>query len=354
MPSHEHKRKGPFAVPRERLSPGARRLHSQPFSLEDGIPVEQAYRELVRREATSPDMQELIEIAGIRIDSPEHRALLSAGVNQQAFRSRRFPRQYLLQAGYIFLNTIGGGEKPLLSGSVPTAKGILHAGDRILLTQAELDTIITYQNRNARIYLPAKTPLDVIRKDMLAVLQSFLAVHAKLAARKNALFLAARKMIAENPQFSEKSRRALDTFDRALARHKPLVRDTTLRYLIGDCTHGIELAHVRGIPCTTLPQRFQVLSGAPSPFLDSGFHFDVNYDMTLNSPEGDAYRLNMVVVHLLSRGVNEMGASLNRSHDQQYITAGQFENMLYGRSAPPVEFTEQDVLLVARRLVSRI
>jgi hypothetical protein len=355
MPSHEYKRRGPLSGLLERFSPGARRLHSQPFSLEDGIPVEQAYRELLRREALAPDMAELIEVTGIHRGSPEYRALRAAGVNPEAFESQEFTRQSLLKAGYIFLNTIGGGEKPLLSGSVPTPQGNLHAGDRILLTPAELEAVIAFQKREGQTHMPARTPIEALRKDMLAVLQDSLEIHEGLEARKKKLFNAAMKMIAEDPRFSVKARNALENFQRRLEGQTPSLKNMHSRYLVEECVVGIDLAHVRGVPCTTMPQRFSALSDAPSPFLDSGFHFDTNYDVTLNDADrAHTCRLNMIVVHLLSRGLNEMGASSNRSHDQRYVTAGQFEDMLYRRSAPPVEFTEKDIYLVTQRLLPRI
>lgn len=65
-------------------------------------------------------------------------------------------------------------------------------------------------------------------------------------------------------------------------------------------------------------------------------------------------RLNSVVVHLLSRGVNQMGASLNGSHDQTYITSAEFDELLPALQADSTDqYNPEASRIVTMRLLVR-
>jgi hypothetical protein len=59
----------------------------------------------------------------------------------------------------------------------------------------------------------------------------------------------------------------------------------------------------------------------------------------------------MMNIHLLSRGLNEMGASSNGSHDQTYITDYEFQQMTAASHLTDTQ--NADVALVASRLLAQ-
>jgi hypothetical protein len=76
---------------------------------------------------------------------------------------------------------------------------------------------------------------------------------------------------------------------------------------------------VLGFPAEIVVGRQAKLTGFPSPFIDSGYHFEDYPDITLCSDDyTKTRRLNMVVAQLLSRGLCKIGDSSNGSHDQAY------------------------------------
>jgi hypothetical protein len=99
--------------------------------------------------------------------------------------------------------------------------------------------------------------------------------------------------------------------------------------------------YVRGIKVTQIPQRRQKLMGSPSPFLDSGFHFSDNPDVGIETTEG-VRRANMVTLHLLSRGLSEIGGSVNGSYDQHYITPEEYMQEVFPRDLAQREIVHQD------------
>lgn len=93
----------------------------------------------------------------------------------------------------------------------------------------------------------------------------------------------------------------------------------------------------------------------PSPFLNSGYHFRSNLDVTLYPYNpANTRRINGVTVHLLSRGVDEIGGSMNTSHDQTYITASEYTEEVYKKETrTDSSFPDKSILAVANRLLYR-
>lgn len=331
--------------------------YEEPQELNRDSEVDQLYDELKRLEALPADRDEIIRITGITSSHPEFTHLKDLGVNPIALHEGRVARGVLLDAGYVFVNRIGGGEKPLLSAQLPMTVGdekiIVRLGDRVLLTQAELDTVLAYQKLYPGFMVENADP-DAVRKDMLLFLQQAVAEQNGLTKKLNSMFRAAQRRILEDPQYTEENRETLKHFfTKQYEGHQ--TGFSNLGYLAQESMAGIDLAKVRGVPIEIFSERFSSLQGTPSPFLDSGFHFDTNYDVTLypNDPH-QSRRINMVVVHLLSRGLNEMGGSVNGSYDQIYITALEYEKYIYGRKEVFGEDVSDEILnLIAHRLLRR-
>lgn len=328
-----------------------------PFYIEPGRDIDQLYEELKQHEGVPADRNEQIKIIGLKSFHPEFGHLQSVGVELSDLQTDHVTRGALLDAGYVFVNRIGGGEKPLINAQVPMAvdNGIetVELGKKVLLNQEELDAALEYQKSQPGFIVENADP-EAVRKDMLLFLQQAVAEQNGLAQKSNSMFRAAQGRILEDPQYTEEDREALRQFF-AKQYGEYQAGSSNLGYIMQECMAGIDLAKVRGVPLEIMSKRLSSLQGTPSPFLDSGFHFDTNYDVTLYPHDhSQTRRLNMAVIHLLSRGLSEMGESTNDSHDQRYITAGEYEEQVYGREMLPEDKTSDETLdLIARRLLAR-
>jgi hypothetical protein len=330
-----------------------------PFILESGRNIDQLYEDLKRHEARPADRDELIKIVRLSPSQPEFNHMLSVGVKSSALDAGRVTRGVLLDAGYVFLNRIGGGEKPLVNAQIPMAvEGRVETvdiGKKILLTQDELEAVTQYQSSQLGASAIENSNPNILRKDMLLFLQEAIVEQNNLAHNKSAAFRAAQGRIIDNPKYTDEDRKTLRQFFAKQSEEYQRTGSSRLGYLMEECIPGIDLIKVRGIPFEILPTRFSALRDIPSPFLDSGFHFDTNYDVTLYPHEPDrARRLNMVVVHLLSRGLSEMGKSINNSHDQHYISAGEYEKQIYKKMITSNNvMSDADLDIIAYRLLTR-
>jgi len=329
-----------------------------PFAIEPGKSIDQLYEELNKHEARPADKSELIRIVGMNQDQPEFSRLESLGIDSSTLETGRVTRGALLDAGYVFLNRIGGGEKPLINAQVPMdvegGTDIVDMSNKILLTQSELDAVIQYQQGQHGAYATESSDIDLIRKDMLLFLQQAIVEQNSLRQNSSAVFRAAQRRILDNPKYTDKDREALRQFLEEQYQEYQKKGNSNLGYIMQECIAGIDLARVRGSPFEIFATRLSALKGVPSPFLDSGFHFDINYDVTLYPHDpAQTRRLNMAVVHLLSRGLNEMGESANRSHDQRYITAGEYEKGVYQKSETTEPVSDEDLDKIASRLLFR-
>ncbi len=70
------------------------------------------YDLLRKNESQEADRSEVIFIVGLKNDTPEFFRLQVAGVDPVALEEGRVTRGELLDAGYVFLNRLGAGEKP--------------------------------------------------------------------------------------------------------------------------------------------------------------------------------------------------------------------------------------------------
>lgn len=329
-----------------------------PFILEPGRNINQLYEGLKQLEAKPPDRDELIRIVGLNPSQPEFSHLENTGVESSTLEARRIARGTLLDAGYVFLNRIGGGEKPLIRAQVPVAVEesveIIDMGKKVLLTQAELDAVIQYQKSHPGVYTTESADIDLIREDMLLFLQQAIGEQNNLEQNANAVFRAAQGRILNDPKYTDEDRKVLKQFFTQQYEKYQKKGSSNLGYIMQECMAGIDVAKVRGLPFEIFAKRLTALQNSPSPFLDSGFHFDTNFDVTLYPHDPtQTRRLNMAVIHLLSRGLNEMGESANESHDQRYVTAGEYEKQVYQKEMVQATVSDKDLDLIAGRLLFR-
>ncbi|MFH1089326.1 MAG: hypothetical protein V1716_02800 [Candidatus Uhrbacteria bacterium] len=318
-----------------------------------------SYDLLKKNESQEADRNEAIFIVGLKKSSPEFSRLQAAGVDPVALEEGRITRGELLDAGYVFLNRLGAGEKPILNAVIPLGESrdeqLLDVGSRALLNQEELDAVINYQQQRAEEFGTNGIETEELRRDMLVFLEESVREARDIRNKLLAAFSAVQRKILSDPKYLQDIPILKDFFGELFKDRQ--AGNQELYFIINECLLGVDLVFARGIPIDAPSFRLGKLSGAPSPFLDSGFHFAVNYDVTLYPYDKEkTRRLNMPVIHLLSRGLNEMGGSLNDSHDQQYITSGQYAQEIFPKKSTSENLSqspisEETLGLVADRLL---
>jgi hypothetical protein len=88
----------------------------------------------------------------------------------------------------------------------------------------------------------------------------------------------------------------------------------------------------RNVRVRTIESRLGALNGSTSPFLESGFHFRSNPDITIYDGDQNVSRLNIVNLVMAHHGLSEMGDGGAKSHDQHYITTGEYINRIYPKT----------------------
>jgi len=297
------------------------------------------YEDLLEQEAAPADPNEVINLGRVTADSFEQERLLQAGVAPSAIETGNVTRKMLLDAGFVFLNRIGDGEKPLIATTVELDDGsVINTRQRTLLTDIELTAVRREQNNFDA------TTNERIRFAMIDFLQASKdAVRAKSEIKK-IMFQEAQGRILERG--SEEDITLIAGLFQSIMESG---NSYELAALVERCTANLDIARVGGVPVDMFALRSVALQGVPSPFLDSGYHFDANDDVTIY-PDDPARtrRLNSVVVHLLSRGLNEQGSSNNGSHDQTYITSEEFVQLLESldKNAGPYDDTLIETFIV--------
>ncbi len=285
------------------------------FFLDDPVVTKRAfdfYIELTELERRIPDTDEAIAVR-LAPSSPEWKRLKEAGVQLSPLGVVEITRGQLLGAGFVFLNVIGGGEKPLIS-SIIDINGVPHdLSQRVLLTQAELDSVLADQEEP-----------DISNEDSRLLMLNFMsrALDAKRRETELERDFVKKYLPGIFAELTEEERPLVGRYLNSLD-------NIGWNYAPGEWLQGSTLLRVGQVPIDAFGSRQVILKDKTSPFLDSGYHFTDNWDITIYPDDpSKTRRLNMVVVHLLSRGLYERGGSRNGSHDQTYITPGEFLEVL--------------------------
>lgn len=109
-----------------------------------------SYVELTELEKRMPDMDEVIAVR-LTPMSPEWEGLKKVGVQLSPLGAVEITRGQLLEAGFIFLNVIGGGEKPLISSTIDIGGTRHDFSQRVLLTRQSLT--LCWQTKKRSIFL---------------------------------------------------------------------------------------------------------------------------------------------------------------------------------------------------------
>lgn len=292
------------------------------------------YTQLKLEEAKPPDPAEEIKI-GKRIfeHDPEYEALTRHGVpTADLIRGRPIRRDLLLKAGFVFDNyPLPYIEKPLINAEI---NGVNY-GQRKLLTAQELSLILAHQRANPDLYGTAAIAEDSFREEMLSLLVAHeLTIPQEIQVKVN-LYRDCIKQL-ESPHPTTKPRETDQAFAKLLwLHHAEMWKEGGIRKEeefiesnLGDILTWTEPDIFARFPLTVRNKRAQLIASrktalahTPSPFLDSGFHFPDqigNPDYTVVGSNGKLFRVNMMVLHLLSRGLSEMGDGEKGDGEQDY------------------------------------
>lgn len=309
------------------------------------------------KEIIPPNMEEIITIGIIKPEDIEYQMLLKSGLDPSYIIGGKIKRGDLLKAGFILINKIGGGEKPIIACII---NGV-DFSKRILITEDELNTIKKYQQDN-NIFPKDASKIDAITKDMILALEANNPQeHKRIVPQDFALAnLSFRKLNKSKDLPDDIIHRISHLFlTKSLIPHskKPffdnldlyniLFRDiiTEPAEKINGAPKKFRTVYLNPISLSRGSRRIK-LKGATSPFLDNGFHFEYNEDEVLILPNGKTVRLNYVVAHLASRGLSEM-SSENTAHDQHYITIDEYVRYIYSSEQ---EATESEIQKLANKL----
>jgi hypothetical protein len=325
--------------------------------------VARLYQELQAAERREPLPGDQIRTGQIKPEAPEYGILRANGVSEQQLAGGILTREQLLGAGYFFLNRLGGHSKALLSGEIPdpaSQNGTLNFGHRALLTRAELQTVYDYQQAHQEIFGLNGEQLDAVRSDMLAFL-----LQSTSRPPFGSAYDYAQQALPYRPssvdiwehELSEAEWKLLDKYWSAQAREyrrahpqsgerRALaeVREAFVREHCADMRVWQEdgdffnTKQVRGNVVQSITSRSRKLMWGASPFLESGFVFGYNFDVSVyygaivDIRSDKQYRVNTAVLHLMGGhsdfpGLSEMGGA----REQVYMPAGIFVRDYYAR-----------------------
>lgn len=324
------------------------------------------YDVLIRQEQEPPDPNEHLVVSGITPDSVESGQLTALGISESQIRAGDFTRAQLLEAGFVFMNRLGGGEKALISGSFPATADapLLDTHRRVLLTGDELARIGAHQRAARTEAGLGDIDIESTRLGMLNFLLQALDAKETQGEEADRLFRQAQGYLVETAAQKTAAQKDLDAvyeyFDKEKIiyfdkdKEKIIVSTWIYDFLRDHCLAGLDQLYVQDVPIEMFKTRMSALEGAPSPYLESGFRFSLNPDVTLYpNDHAKTRRLNMASIHLLSRGLDEEGSSVNGSHDQTYVTAAEFQQILDdAKTSGTALSSPEKVKLVAARLVA--
>lgn len=315
--------------------------------------ADKAYEKLVELEVTStPDPYERIPSGIVKPSDAEYQLLIDAGADPQEISSGRITRHILLSAGFVFNNyPFAHVEKPLINVVIDG----VNYGKRKFLTSEELVMLKAVQRAHPETYGGDEIAEDDFRKDVLSMLSAsnFILPH-HIENKVNFLRVCANEFdfpyesVYATPSIRKAERdikigalykKLWKEYSAAnLSKYENPARDEE-EFIAENCSDILnwEMAdfsfynlNIRGCKGRFVPSRNNKLDNIPSPFLNSGFHFGKpfrNPDFTVVGRDGKPFRVNMMVLHLLSEGLSEMGDYETQDGEQDYTIGRYLENL---------------------------
>ncbi len=319
--------------------------------------LRESYEGLMYAESRAPQPEDIIPLPlGLTVDDKEYAMLKHAGLSDEQISSGSLTRKELTDAGFFFVNRLGGGEKGIINDVIPDPKQpgeVLDFSQRALLTRDELQAAYAHQQQEGDGL--RGNQLESVRADMLLFLMSMksrgpFASMAELGAKlipdtsESDDWLAGTEaerqaVLDQYGSYPKEDMYILDSVSWSREGYVPV----NWSRLIDDNTISMGGGKVQGrnhVTGTTIYERTGKLMDAPSPFLESGFRFGNNPDVLISMPGNQGeQRFNITNIHLAGGhpdfpGLSEMGKA---DWDQQYMTTGEYVEKFY---APPDRIEE--------------
>lgn len=290
------------------------------------------WEEIRKRERRFPNQNDLIYVSGISENDPEYEVLIRTDVTLQDIKQGRIRREFLINAGYIFNNyPLPYIEKPLLNIEI---NGI-DFSKRKLLTKEELELVLDYQRQNSGEYGTQAISEDDFRKKMLLLLLSSDNLLPNHVENKVNFFRLCRQEVLQGA-----SKELFDLYYAAVTsneKHFAVNEQEFIKDKLLDLMPWQERnpfvrfdLNIRGKRAMSIESRRAKLNGIYSPFLDSGFIFNEDFgnpDFVVMGENGRLFRINMMVLHLASRGLSEMGEGSDNQGEQDYSIGNYLQNL---------------------------
>jgi len=296
----------------------------------------------------------------LKPDSVEYHHLLESGISPERLERGNFVRKELLDAGFSFINTLGNGEKGIISGPFkdPETGNEHDFTGSVLLTQSELEMVYRYQQTQPERFSIQNEDIDEVRKDMLSFVMEASSREPYSNSRALAVDVFHDLDYGGLRVGNQEDWKIVEAYlDRQVKKFKKTQNNTNRvspiwavqeEFIHSQCADlftegddgGAFLAkQVRGYRTNSLSIREQKLNGQPSPFLESGFYFGSNPDINIFTGDEadirsrDQLRMNVGTIHLAGAhprfpGFSEMGGD---SADQQYIPTGFYVSNIFPR-----------------------
>lgn len=344
--------------------------------------IDDRYAELQETERAPGNPAQVLNIGPLTPDAAEYQRLIDVGISPADLEAGHITRGQLLEAGFFFLNRLGGGSKRVFSDDIPVVGRSgehVNFSDRVLLTREEVETVYRYQQQHPDIYGFQGHSLDDVRRDMLLF---------TLAATKRPAFTYMHDFITTcfpyepdmrwddmpGEPFTEEEWRAVGDYwkakmkqwkhDHPGKRYGPFTLLNTVReefaqrYCADLFVEEKEVdpfgtRRMRGVGVQSLTLRRRRLLDQPSPFLESNAKFALNLDACIYFGVTDIradnqFRINAATIHLLGGhadfpGLTEMGGA----KEQVYMTPGAYIGRIYPTTPETLAARQQELTAIA-------
>lgn len=298
---------------------------------EESLSIDSIYEQFTLLEKKPGNPDDLIPYFRLDPNSDEYRTLRAAGFSEDDLVEHRIRRGDLLKAGFVFDNRLFlSMERPIIDYVID---GVDY-GSKRFLTRAELDKIVEYQREHPDEFGGPEIASDQFRRDMLSLLLTARTIPGWIKAKKNFLRLSVAHIpreydldgkpfnlspeeIDERKNQQNIVREYLDVVDEDEVLASDLATVMPWEDIQRNTFYSLQ---VRGRLASAHDGRQSALSGFHSPFLESGFIFPpFTPDLeVVNKAEDGRFRVNLLVWHLLSHGLSEMGRGKDPNDPQDY------------------------------------
>jgi len=272
------------------------------------------YLDRLQRIDEKPDPDEVIEVP---VDLPDEIQidLILKGINP--FRSTR---RELLEAGYEFINAVGGGEKFIIKMVID---GVDY-GRLPLLTGEQMEKVraVDRDEFGELDFTPQQISADMY--DLLHA-EEYLYPQRKEEVETQILAEVEQEILDQG--LEKDSDQALKKTEEGRKRIKTMLEAEWEEWLEGG---NDQFGRRMPLEHFFINRGREHMGNKPCPHLSCGYRLGRNTDHTFSDADGTV-RLSTVVAHLASHGISERGDGYPMSDDQRYMTMRQYYDLMMAK-----------------------